>query len=77
MPKRGWLKKAENMRIEGSRLAKGRDNLNLSMSSGRSAARKGGYRSTSRCPSDSSITLAMSIRRSIGMFAIYNSSDLI
>jgi hypothetical protein len=42
MPKRGWLKEAENMRMEARRLAKVRDNPSLSMSRGRRAARKGG-----------------------------------
>jgi hypothetical protein len=42
MPKRGWLKEADNMRTEARRLARVRVNPSLSMSSGRSAARKGG-----------------------------------
>jgi hypothetical protein len=42
MPKRGWLKEAENMRMEARRLARVRENPSLSMSSGRRAARQGG-----------------------------------
>jgi len=42
MPKRGWLKEAENMRMVASKLARVRDNPSLSMSSGRRAGRKGG-----------------------------------